>query len=356
MTASSVPVWLTAIVASGAALYWLRDVLAPFVLAFILWLAIDSLGAFIRRVSGNRAPRWLALGVALCLVLGVGALIIFALASNIGAVASDAARIGPRFEALARDAQAALHFDGDPVTVRSVLAALGPVAIVRWLIGALQTLVNQTTLILIYLLFLFPAAAAFGRKLPAMTPDPAARDNVRTIIARIRTSVERYLATQTAVSLLITALSYVTLTVIGLPNAVFWCALIFFLNYIPTLGSIIAVALPTFFALVAFPDWRMAGVVALGLHVWQFGIGTFLQPRVTGASVNLSSIVVVLALAIWGSVWGITGVFLAAPLTVLIMIVLEQFPQTRWLAVLLSAEGRQTRPGAASVELREPMA
>jgi predicted PurR-regulated permease PerM len=76
-----------------------------------------------------------------------------------------------------------------------------------------------------------------------------------------------------------------------------------------------------------------------------------LQPRITGASINLSSLVVVLALAIWGSLWGIIGVFLAAPLTVLIVIVLDQFQKTQWIAVLLSAE-RQRAPwraeGAAS--------
>ncbi len=86
---------------------------------------------------------------------------------------------------------------------------------------------------------------------------------------------------------------------------------------------------PTLFALVQFNDWEHAAAVALGLHVWQFGIGTFLQPRVTGESMNLSTLVVVLSLAIWGTLWGVAGAFLAAPLTVLVMIVLAQFPDTR---------------------------
>jgi predicted PurR-regulated permease PerM len=348
MLGRQIPLWLIAIVAVGAALYWLRDVLAPFVLAFILWLAIDSLATFLRRMSGARTPRWLNLGVAICFVLGAGALIIYALARNTGVVTADAVRIGPRFEALAREAQAFLRIDGDPVTLRSVLTAVGPVAIIGWLARALQTLINQTTLILIYLLFFFPAATAFDSKMLKMAPNPEARANIVAVLARIRTSVERYLAVQTGMSLLITTLSYITLTAIGLPNAIFWCSLMFFLNYIPTLGSIIAVTLPTLFALVEFPDWRMAGVVALGLHVWQFGIGTFLQPRITGASINLSSLVVVLALAIWGSLWGIIGVFLAAPLTVLIVIVLDQFEKTKWIAVLLSAEHRRAPSRADS--------
>ena len=69
-------------------------------------------------------------------------------------------------------------------------------------------------------------------------------------------------------------------------------------------------------------------------------IGNFVQPRMTGESLNLSAVVVLLALSIWGLIWGIVGAFLAAPLTVMIMIVLAQFPSTRWIAILLSADGK----------------
>ena len=173
-----------------------------------------------------------------------------------------------------------------------------------------------------------------------MATGPGEAQQWAGVLTAIRISIERYLLVQTAVSFIIAVLSYITLLIIGLPNALFWCMVMFFLNYIPTIGSIIAVALPTLFALVAFPDWRYAAIVAVGLHVWQFGIGTFVQPRMTGGSLNLSTLVVVLSLAFWGSIWGLAGVFLAAPLTVLVMIVLAQFPATRWIAVLLSADGK----------------
>jgi predicted PurR-regulated permease PerM len=62
----------------------------------------------------------------------------------------------------------------------------------------------------------------------------------------------------------------------------------------------------------------------------------------TGESLNLSAVVVLLALAIWGTLWGIVGAFLAAPITVMLMIVLAQFPTTRWIAILLSADGKPT--------------
>jgi predicted PurR-regulated permease PerM len=166
------------------------------------------------------------------------------------------------------------------------------------------------------------------------------------VFTAIRTSVEKYLWVQTLASLVISALTYATLLWIGLPNAMFWAFLIFFLNYIPTIGSLIAVALPTLFALVHFEPLEMVALTALGVGAWQFLIGNFLQPRMTGESLNLSAVVVLLALAIWGSLWGMAGAFLAAPITVILMTVLAQFKRTRWIAILLSSDGRPPSYGA----------
>ena len=69
-------------------------------------------------------------------------------------------------------------------------------------------------------------------------------------------------------------------------------------------------------------------------------IGNVLEPRMMGKSLNLSSLVVIISLAVWGSIWGVTGMFLSVPITVLLMIVLAEFPQTRPIAILLSADGK----------------
>jgi predicted PurR-regulated permease PerM len=199
---------------------------------------------------------------------------------------------------------------------------------------------------LIFLAFLFPAASVMGEKLDQIFRGKGRREAARDVLARIRVSMERYLWVQTVMSLIITALTYITLVIIGLDNALFWSFLIFFLNYIPTIGSLAAVILTTAVALVQFPTLGPVVAVFAGVSVWQFVIGNFVQPRMTGDSLNLSAVVVLLALSIWGLVWGIVGAFLAAPLTVMIMIVLAQFPTTRWIAILLSADGKPTPDSA----------
>ena len=154
--------------------------------------------------------------------------------------------------------------------------------------------------------------------------------------------MERYLWVQTVVSLMITALTYATLVALGLENALFWAFLIFFLNYIPTIGSVVAVVLTTLVALVQFSSLAQVAGVFVGVGGWQFLIGNFVQPRMTSDSLNLSAVVMLLALSVWSAIWGLAGAFLAAPLTVMLMIVLAQFPGTRWIAILLSADGKPT--------------
>jgi predicted PurR-regulated permease PerM len=221
--------------------------------------------------------------------------------------------------------------------------------------NSLSGLVGDIVLVFIYVAFLYVTSATFSRKLDRIFVRPGDRDRARVIGAEVRRTMEQYLWVQTALSIITTSLTYVTLLIIGLDNALFWAVVIFVLNYIPTIGSIIATVLPAIFALVQ-PVWPAympndsllcALIVFLGISVWQFAIGNFLSPRMTSNSLNLSALVVLLSLAVWGALWGPAGMFLSAPLTVLVMIVLAQIPGARWIAVLMSADGN---PGDYAVK------
>ena len=105
------------------------------------------------------------------------------------------------------------------------------------------------------------------------------------------------------------------------------------------MGGLAAVALPCIFAIVQFDSFAQVGLLALILFGAQTIIGNTIQPKMMGDSMNMSALVVILALSVWTALWGGVGAFLSAPLTVIIMIILAQFPSTRWIAVLLSADG-----------------
>jgi len=229
---------------------------------------------------------------------------------------------------------------GAPPTLDALIARADSGALLRTVGAALQNVVGDIVFILIYLAFLFSAAANFHEKLDRIFPDAARREEVRLVLTEIRQSMGAYLWVQTLMSLVITGLTLATLVVLGMPNAAFWAFLIFFLNYIPTIGSLLAVALVTLAAVVEFNTVGQVALVAGGVGVWQFVVGNFVQPRLTGDSLNLSAVVVLLGLALWGSIWGIVGAFLSAPLTTMIMLVCAQNSSTRWIAILLSEDGR----------------
>jgi predicted PurR-regulated permease PerM len=333
--------WIVATGVIAAGLYFLREPLTQFAMAMILWLAIDGLtGTLDKRIPFM--PRWLALPVALVVVLSLVALIGFVVIDNIAAIIGDMSRYEFRLNQVLSQVHQAVGSPGRAPTVRDLVAQLNPRELTVEIGEGLQNAASAAVFTLIFLAFIFPAAAVMSDKLDFIFRSEDQREAARDVLMRIRESMERYLWVQTVMSLIITALTYTTLTVIGLENALFWAFLIFFLNYIPTIGSIAAVVLTTAVALVQFPTLGPVVAVFAGVGAWQFIIGNFLQPRMTGESLNLSAVVVLLALAIWGTVWGIAGAFLAAPMTVMLMIVLAQFPSTRWIAILLSADGNPT--------------
>ena len=116
--------------------------------------------------------------------------------------------------------------------------------------------------------------------------------------------------------------------------------IIFLLNYIPTIGSLLGVFFPAVMAILQFGELVPVLVIVGVLGFTQFFIGNILTPRVMGSSLNISPLVVMLSLALWGTLWGATGMVLCVPITVIAMIVFANFDSTRPVAVLLSQDGK----------------
>ncbi len=206
--------------------------------------------------------------------------------------------------------------------------------------SSLTSVVADSGVILIYLIFLFIEQKNMDKKLSALFDDEAKEERVRKVLRKISDDVRKYLTIKLASSLTTGILSYIFLMVVGVDFAPFWALLIFLLNFIPTIGSIIATIFPALITLVQFNTLGPFFIVAGGLTGIQILIGNILEPRFTGASLNLSPTVILLNLSLWGVVWGIPGMFLCVPFLVISMIVFSHLPQTRAIAVLLSSDGR----------------
>lgn len=348
-------IWIIATGVIIAFLYWTRAILAPFALAVFLFLTIEGFATMI-----DNASRLIRIGmarvIAILLVLGGFIGFIALMANGIAEFGRDAGEYEEKINGLIRDAYTVVHMTGAP-TLQELLFNETGQRFFATIANATGDLSGDVTLILIYVAFLFIAQSGWTQKLDNIFPDFETRARVREVGDEARRGIETYLWTQTVISALITVLTYVSLVALGVKNALFLSALIFVLNYIPTVGSIVAAMVPPLFALVqpSMPAWVpgappqdtyiYAGIVFGVVSFWQFSIGNFVQPRMMGESLNLSSLVVLIALAVWGVIWGIPGMFLSAPLTVLMMILFAQSRGTRWIAILLSADGNPQGKG-----------
>jgi AI-2 transport protein TqsA len=168
----------------------------------------------------------------------------------------------------------------------------------------------------------------FGRE------EPAGRA-VHTIEA-IAKEFQRYFVVRTVIGLITGALVAVFSLLIGLDFALIWGLLNFLLNYIPTLGSIVAVIPPVVFAALQFGDPLMV-LLALGaVGGVQLVMGTWVDPLLQGRYLALSPLVVLLSVTLWGWMWGIAGAFISVPITIVVVLVCRRFDRTRWLADLLA--------------------
>ena len=219
----------------------------------------------------------------------------------------------------------------DQVDVRALISGVA---------GAVAKVAGNTGLIVIYVIFLLAEQRTFPRKIEALFPEAGRRKEVQIILSDIQKRTQTYIAVKTLLSLVTAVISYVVLVAVGLDLAGFWAFVIFLLAYIPTIGSLLGVIFPALMALLQFGGISEFLIIAVGLGAAQLVIGNVLEPRMMGRSLNLSSLVVIVSLAVWGSLWGVTGMFLSVPITVVLMIILAQFKQTRPIAILLSANGK----------------
>src|SRR5262249_45690810 len=162
---------------------------------------------------------------------------------------------------------------------------------------------------------------------------------IMAVAGSINRAVHDYIALKTFVSLLQGGLSFAVLAAFGVEFAAMWGGLIFLLNFIPYIGSLVAVSLPILLSFLQYGEepWKRLTITLLLLLI-QRVVDNFVEPRLTGRKLGLSPLLVLLSLAFWGWLWGVVGMILAVPLTVIGKIILENIRETRPLATLISNE------------------
>lgn len=206
--------------------------------------------------------------------------------------------------------------------------------------NSITDLVGNAFIVLIYTLFIFLEATNFQKKLRMVFTSDISYAKTTAVLAKIEDSVTHYLGLKTLVSIVTGLLSYVVLFFIGIDAPAFWAFLIFLLNFIPNVGSLFATLFPAIFCIFQFGSFIPSIYTLIFVGAIQVVVGNILEPKLMGNSLNVSSLIAILALSFWGSIWGIVGMFLSIPITVILTIICAQFDKTRPVAIMLSEKGK----------------
>ena len=317
-----------------------KSFLVPFAIAAVVWVLIAAIrSALVRMTPGNwTMPGWLATMLALLAIVASVYVVIGIVTSQSDALTAAIPVYQQNFATLAATLSSKLNIAELP-TADKLLSQIDLGAILTSLGDSVTAVMSDTILIAIYVGFLLADEHVLPSKARHLSSDPEKAERIAALAGDVSRSIQRYIGTKTVVSLVTAAISYVVLIIVGVDFAAIWALLVFFLNFIPTIGSIIAVVFPALLALVQFDTLTPFLVVALGLGGTQFLIGNVVEPAYMGKTLNLSSLMILLSLSFWGMIWGIPGMFLSVPMMVMTAIVCAQFKGLRWIAVLLSVDG-----------------
>lgn len=317
-----------------------KPLILPFVIALIFWFLIKEIRDLLNKVEfiAEKIPNIVLNIIGFAVIFAIIGGIAKILTVNIQHLSKELPVYQKNITELTQSINTTFNID----IVTSIKEFLGEYQYTKLLSGlfnSITDLFGDALLIIIYTLFLLLEEPFFSKKINAIYSKKDDQNGVNEILAKVNKSIGRYISIKTLVSLLTGFLSYGALLLLGVDAPIFWAFLIFLLNYIPAIGSLIATTFPAIFAMLQFGE-PMPGVwVLIVVGAIQLIVGNYIDPKLTGDSLNVSPLVVILGLAFWGAIWGIIGMFLSVPITVMLIIILSEIPSTRAIAILLTKDG-----------------
>ena len=327
-----------------AFIYYSKSFLVPLILAVVLWYVINAVNRLLRSIPTKFVlPKAITLIISTVIVLlllfGIGRLI----AQNINAMIVSAPDYRVNLEAQLSRFLSIVGYN-QAIDIEALSGDLNLGDYLRRLLNSFRKISQQFLLILLYTLFLLLEQSTFPRKILSLGWDKERREDVFNLFDNINEAVQTYIGVKFLASLATGIFSFLVLKFANLDFALFWAFLIFVFNFIPTVGSIVATLFPSFVALIQFETLTPFFIIIFGVGIIQIIIGGIMEPRLYGNSLNISPFVIVLALVVWGLLWGVVGMLLCVPITVILIRVFAQFDSTRPIAILLSRNGKVNNP------------
>jgi AI-2 transport protein TqsA len=329
---------ITGTAAALAMLYFFRGVLVPFVVAFVLAVLVSALVRWVR-ARAPRAPDWAVSLIAGLIVISAASGGIFVVAQGMAQMAEQGPALVSRLDSIVVDTGRSLHLR-ETLHLANLLGSISLPQVAGFVLSGLQGLVSGVLLMIVYFGFMLAGRRRIARKIDHIAGSASGGRTIRTIVERIASDIETYIWIQTITGLMLTLASAIVMLAVGLDNVLFWAVIFFLLTFIPNIGVTVGSIAPALFALIQFPTVWQAVVIFVAIQVVATVVGNFIYPRLQAETQNIDPVATILSLAFWTLLWGLAGAFLAVPMTLMTMMVFAQFPKTKWIAALLSNDGK----------------
>ncbi|OQX78481.1 MAG: hypothetical protein B6D61_05370 [Bacteroidetes bacterium 4484_249] len=320
------------IVLSGV--MYASSLITPLLLAvFVAIIFAQPLGWLVRK----KVPQ----GLAILIVMLGGLLIFFGIGRLItvsfSQFSNDASKYATRLSEIASSliqTFTELGFDMSSEKIKGMIGAEKILNLTTNVAGEIGGLMGNMAIVVFIVVFILLELNSFAVKTIALVDSPAVS---LQHISKIGNSIRHYLAIKSLVSLLTGFLIWIGLLIVGVDYAILWALIAFLLNFIPNIGSFIAMVPALLFALVQLGYGGALWTAAIFIFV-NTVVGSIIEPKVMGKGMGLSTLVVFISLIFWGFLLGTVGMFLSVPLTMAAKIMLEQKESTKWIAILLGTQ------------------
>jgi len=314
-----------------AGVMYAKSIITPFLLALFISIICAQPISWLEKKG---LPRWIALILVIFGLISLTSGFAFLIGGTLSSFTGNVLQYESTLTKISNSFIQFLNDKGVKIEKDQVSGFFQPARILGFTASAVNELLNMmgnTFLIFLIILFTLMEFGSFSDKAKAIL---SSSDEAISYFSTITQNIRHYLGIKTLVCLLIGIFIYIALLIIGVDYPLLWALIAALMNYIPNIGSIIAAVPAVLFALVQ---------LGLGGALWTLGsfllvnnvLGNFVEPRIMGRGLGLSTLVVFLSLLFWGFILGTVGMFLSVPLTMTIKIILEQNEKTRWISILL---------------------
>jgi AI-2 transport protein TqsA len=330
---------LVALVIFG--LIFFKELLKPIAVAILLWYLMKAFNGLIEKIKIRKKPlnHWIRRAIALLamVVLVEGSIKI--LVANVNQIIINYPAYQVTLNSLIDRAGNMMGMENFSQNIESTISELNIEGFLKDLVKSTSAVVGNIMLVIVYAIFLILEENSFVKKLSLVFRTKRQAEKMSMLLTQVYYSTNKYMTIKAFVSVLTAVVSYIIMLIAGVDFALLWALLIFGLNFIPYVGSLIATLLPALFSILQFGSFWTGAWIFGGIMAVQLVIGNYVEPRVMGKSLNLSPLVVLITLSFWGSVWGLLGMLLSVPFTSIMLITFAQFPSTRGLAIMLTENG-----------------